>query len=97
MPRERKIVFTKEQEADIVAMYKAGLPWREIQARHNIHSPSTVKRVLMDNGVDVSVGGKPTAKGKKCECGHIAPVGSKYCNMCGKLLQSEEEKSLRIC
>ena len=46
----------------------------------------------MDNGIDVSVGGKPTAKGKKCECGNTAPVGSKYCNMCGKLLLTEDEK-----
>ena len=88
----KRIEFSREVQDDIVKMYKEGMSWREMQARHKIGSPNTLKRVLMDNGIDVGRGGKPLPKGRKCSCGNIAPIGSRFCNMCGEQLLTEEEK-----
>lgn len=91
MAGKTKIQFTKEQMEDIVAMYKQGMSLREIQRRHDIHSPSTVYTVLNDMGIEWSKAGV-RSKFKSCTCGNKKnPPEAKYCFACGRLIQSEEE------
>lgn len=92
MARGAKIDFTKEQRIDMAECYRGGMTLKDIQARHGLATPHPVRRVLKEEGIDIAVGGRPLPKGKKCKCGHIAPVGSKFCNMCGEQLLSEDEK-----
>lgn len=90
----KRIEFTAEQKADIVAMYKQGMSTKDILGRHNINSPSTIYTVLKEMGVEWEKAG-PRAKFKKCSCGNNKnSLDAKYCFMCGRLLLSEEEQAI---
>ena len=85
-----KINFTKEQTEDIRLMYISGAKTKDIMERHNIHSPSTLQRVLKEAGVEMR-GGKHKPKGRKCSCGQMNPAEARLCNQCGERLLTADE------
>lgn len=106
MAGKRKYNFTQEQKQDMVRMYECGIKNKDIMESYGIKSEQTLYDILHEMNVELrgrrisanktDDSSKPKSKSKSkritCECGHVNPPESRFCNQCGKELKTEEEK-----
>lgn len=106
MAGKRKYNFTQEQKQDMVRMYECGIRNKDIMESYGIKSEQTLYDILHEMNVELRSrqisadktddSSKPKSKSKSkrrtCECGHINPPESRFCNQCDKELKTEEEK-----
>lgn len=89
--------FSRNVQQEIVVAYQGGEPTKAIMERYGIPNHPALYKILDDWKIErrnPSNGGgknKKSVKKATCKCGHINPVGSKYCNQCGASLKTEEE------
>lgn len=87
-----KMVVNSETLALMMVDYEGGMSLLEVGNKNGMAN-QTARRILIEAGVQM----RPAKGGwaysnPVCSCGHKNPRGSKFCNMCGKSLKTEEEK-----
>ena len=86
------MVVNSETLALMMVDYEGGMNLRDAGEKYGMCG-NTARRILAEAGVEIkeSRGGWANSN-PICSCGHKNPAGSKFCNMCGKSLKTEEEK-----
>ena len=87
-----RVTVNSETLALMMVDYEGGMSINEVRNKYGM-SYNTTRRILIEAGVQMRPPNGGWANSNPvCSCGHANPTGSKFCNMCGKSLKTEEEK-----
>lgn len=88
----KRVTLNSETLAMMIVDYEGGMTLKQVSDKYNM-AARTARRFLEEGGCTIRQGTWEDCRRKfKCDCGHANPTGSKFCNMCGKSLKTEEEK-----